>query len=191
MSIGQVAQMSFIPVGLPSELGVGLQGAGAFSANVPSFPNGCHICEVEVNPETGKVALDRHTVVDDTGTVVNPLLARGQIMGGVAQGAGQALLEDVIHDRDSGQLLTASLLDYGIPRAGDLPPIATDFSPVASLSNPLGIKGVGEGGTVAATPAVMNAILDALAPVGVTDLPMPAAPARIWRAIHAQASVQS
>ena len=96
MPIGQVAQMSFIPVGLPSELGVGLQGAGAFAANVPSFPNGCHICEVEVDPETGQVTLDRYSVVDDIGTVINPLLARGQIMGGVAQGAGQALLEDVV-----------------------------------------------------------------------------------------------
>jgi len=97
----------------------------------------------------------------------------------------------VIHDPDSGQLLTASLLDYGIPRADNLPAIATDFSPVASLSNPLGIKGVGEGGTVAATPTVMNAIVDALAPLGVTDVPMPATPERVWQAIHAQASVRS
>ena len=185
MPIGQVAQMSFIPVGLPSELGVGLQGAGAFAADVPSFPNGCHICEVEIDPDTGKVTLDRYNVVDDIGTVVNPLLARGQIMGGVAQGAGQALLEDVVYDHDSGQLVTGSLLDYGIPRADDLPAIATDFSPVASLSNPLGIKGVGEGGTVAATPTVMNAIIDALTPLGVTDVPMPATPERVWRAIRA------
>jgi aerobic carbon-monoxide dehydrogenase large subunit len=188
MPITQVAQMSFIPVGLPSELGVGLQGAGAFAANVPSFPNGCHICEVEIDPETGAVALDRYTVVDDIGTVVNPLLARGQIMGGVAQGVGQAILEDVIYDRESGQLLTASLLDYGIPRADDLPAIAVDFSPVPSLSNSLGIKGVGEGGTVAATPTVINAILDALAPLGVTDVPMPATPEQVWQAIRTQAA---
>ena len=108
-------------------------------------------------------------------------------MGGVAQGAGQALLEDVIHDRDSGQLLSGSLMDYGIPRADTLLAITTDFSPVASLSNPLGIKGVGEGGTVAATPTVMNAILDALAPLGVVDVPMPATPERVWRAMRAQA----
>ena len=184
MPLAQIAQMSFIPMGLPAELGVGLQGVGAAAADVPSFPNGCHICEVEVDPETGAVALDRYTVVDDIGTVVNPLLARGQIMGGVAQGAGQALLEDVIHDRDSGQLLSGSLMDYGVPRADNLPAIATDFSPVASLSNPLGIKGVGEGGTVAATPTVMNAILDALAPLGVADVPMPATPERVWQAIR-------
>jgi aerobic carbon-monoxide dehydrogenase large subunit len=184
MPIGQVAQMSFIPVGLPSELGVGLQGAGAFNSDVPSFPNGCHICELEIDPDTGAVAIDRYTVVDDCGAVINPLLAKGQIMGGVAQGAGQALLEDVVYDRDSGQLLTGTLLDYGIPRADMLPTITIDFSPVPSTTNPLGAKGVGEGGTVASTPTVMNAILDALAPLGVTDLPMPATPERIWRAIR-------
>jgi len=184
MPILQVAQMSFIPVGLPSELGVGLQGAGAFSPDVPTFPNGCHICEVEIDPETGEVALDRYTVVDDIGTVINPLLAKGQIQGGVAQGAGQALSEDIVYDRDSGQLLTGSLLDYGIPRADTLPAIAVDFSPVPSTTNPLGAKGVGEGGTVASTPTVMNAILDALAPLGVTDVPMPATADRVWRAIR-------
>ena len=128
--------------------------------------------------------LDRYAVVDDIGTVVNPLLARGQVQGGVAQGAGQALIEDIIYDRDSGQLKTVSLMDYGIPRADNLPAIAVDFSPVPSLSNPLGIKGVGEGGTVAATPTVMNAIIDALAPLGIADVPMPATPERVWRAIR-------
>jgi carbon-monoxide dehydrogenase large subunit len=184
MPIQQVAQMSFIPVGLPSELGVGLQGAGAFSPGLPSFANGCHICEVEIDPETGEAALDRYTVVDDIGTVINPLLARGQIQGGVAQGVGQALIEDIVYDRDSGQLLTGSLMDYGIPRADMLPAIRADFSPVPSTTNPLGVKGVGEGGTVASTPTVINAILDALAPLGVTDLPMPATPERIWHAIR-------
>src|SRR5712692_4642735 len=179
MPIGQIAQMSFIPMGLSSELGVGLQGAGAFSSDRPSFPNGCHICELEIDPDTGEVALDRYTVVDDIGTVINPLLAKGQIQGGVAQGAGQALIEDVIYDRDSGQLVTGTLLDYGIPRADDLPAIAVDFSPVASLSNPLGIKGVGEGGTVAATPTVMNAILDALMPLGVAGIGTSATPSGI------------
>jgi len=183
MPIGQVAQMSFIPMGIPSELGVGLQGAGGFSSDVPSFPNGCHICEVEIDPETGEVAVDRYTVVDDVGTVINPLLAKGQIQGGVAQGAGQALLEDVVYDRDSGQLLTGTLMDYGIPRADTVPAITIDFSPVPSMTNPLGAKGVGEGGTVASTPTVMNAILDALAPLGVSDVPMPATPERIWQAI--------
>jgi aerobic carbon-monoxide dehydrogenase large subunit len=184
MPIAQVAQMSFIPVGLPSELGVGLQGAGGFSSDMPSFPNGCHICEIEIDPETGSAELDRYTVVDDCGTVINPLLAKGQIMGGIAQGAGQALYEDVVYDRDSGQLLTGSLLNYGIPRADTMPATTVDFSPVPSTTNPLGAKGVGEGGTVASTPTVMNAILDALAPLGVTDPPMPATPERIWRAMR-------
>jgi len=176
MPIEQVAQMSFIPVGLPSELGVGLQGAGAYNPDQPTFPNGCHICEVEIDRETGEVALDRYTVVDDIGTVINPLLAKGQIQGGVAQGAGQALSEDVVYDEGSGQLLTGTLLDYAIPRADTLPRVTVDFSPVPSPTNPLGAKGVGEGGTVAATPSVMNAILDALSPLGVTDVPMPATP---------------
>ena len=184
MPILQVARMSFIPVGLPSELGVGLQGAGAFSPGLPSFANGCHICEVEIDPETGEVSLDRYNVVDDIGTVINPLLATGQIQGGVAQGVGQALIEDIVYDRDSGQLVTGSLMDYGIPRADMLPAIGASFSPVPSTTNPLGIKGVGEGGTIAATPTVMNAILDALGPFGVTDVPMPATPERIWRAIR-------
>ncbi len=184
MPIEHVAQMSFIPVGLPSELGVGLQGAGAFSPDVPTFPNGCHICEIEIDPETGAVELNRYTVVDDIGTVINPLLAKGQIQGGVAQGAGQALSEDVIYDGDSGQLLTGTLMDYGIPRADTLPQVTVDFSPVPSQTNPLGAKGVGEGGTVASTPTVMNAILDALAPLGITDIAMPATPERIWRALR-------
>jgi aerobic carbon-monoxide dehydrogenase large subunit len=191
MPIAQVAQMSFIPVGLPSELGVGLQGAGAFSANVPSFPNGCHICEVEIDPETGAAFLDRYAVVDDIGTVINPLLAQGQIHGGVAQGAGQALLEDIVYDADSGQLVTGSLMDYAVPRADVMPDVTVGFSPVPSKSNPIGVKGVGEGGTVAATPTVMNAIIDALAPLGISDIAMPATSERVWRAIHDRAEANA
>ena len=130
------------------------------------------------------MVLDRYTVVDDIGTVINPLLAKGQIRGGVTQGAGQALTEDIVYDRDSGQLLTGSLMDYAIPRAEVVPAITVDFSPVPSTTNPLGAKGVGEGGTVASTPTVMNAILDALAPLGITDVPMPATPERVWRAMR-------
>jgi carbon-monoxide dehydrogenase large subunit len=185
MPLTQIAAMSFIPVHIPAELGVGLQGVGAFAAEVPSFPNGCHICEVEVDTETGDVTIDRYTVVDDIGTVINPLLAQGQIHGGVVQGVGQALFEDVVHDPESGQLLSGSLMDYGMPRADHMPTINVDFSPVPSKSNPLGIKGVGEGGTVAGTPAVMNAVVDALAPLGVKDVKMPATPLHVWQAIQA------
>ena len=122
-------------------------------------------------------------MVDDIGTVVNPLLAQGQIHGGVVQGAGQALCEDIVHD-SNGSFLTGSLMDYCVPRADNVPSINVDFSPVASKSNPLGIKGVGEGGTVAATPTVVNAILDALQSYGVGNIEMPATPQRIWAAIH-------
>ncbi len=184
MPIQKIAGMSYIPVGIPAALGVGLRGDGAFAANVPSFPNGCHICEVEIDPDTGRVVLDRYTVVDDIGTVINPLLAEGQIHGGVVQGAGQALLEEIVHD-ESGQFLTGSLMDYGVPRCNDMPNIKVDFSPVTSKSNPLGVKGVGEGGTVASTPTVINAILDALGGYGIGTIPMPATPQRVWQAIQA------
>jgi carbon-monoxide dehydrogenase large subunit len=185
MPLKQVAQMSFIPVHLPSEeLGVGLRGEGAFAAEVPSFPNGCHIAEVEVDPDTGAVTIDRYTVVDDIGTVINPLLAQGQIHGGVAQGVGQALLEDVAYERESGQLIAGSLMDYGVPRADTLPNINVDFSPVFSKSNPIGAKGVGEGGTVAGTPTVVNAVIDALAPLGVEAIETPVTPQRVWQALN-------
>jgi carbon-monoxide dehydrogenase large subunit len=184
MPLKQVAQMSFMPVHVPSELGVGLQGVGAFSADVPSFPNGCHIGEVEIDPDTGAVRIDRYTVVDDIGTVINPLLAQAQIHGGVVQGVGQALLEDVAYDPESGQLLAGSLMDYGVPRADLMPEIKVDFSPVFSKSNPLGAKGVGEGGTVAGTPTIVNAILDALAEYGVREIDTPVTPERVWQAIQ-------
>lgn len=188
MPLTQVAQMSFMPVHLPSaELGVGLQGVGAFAAEVPSFPNGCHIAEVEIDAETGEVRIDRYNVVDDIGTVINPLLAQAQIHGGVVQGVGQALLEDVTYDRESGQLLAGSFMDYGMPRADTMPEIKVDFSPVRSKSNPLGAKGVGEGGTVAGTPAIVNAILDALAPLGVRQIDTPVTPLRVWNAINGAA----
>ena len=186
MPLKQIAQMSFIPVHLPSEeLGVGLRGEGAFAAEVPSFPNGCHIAEVEVDPETGAVRIDRYNVVDDIGTVINPMLAQAQIHGGVVQGVGQALLEDLVYDRDSGQLVAGSFMDYGMPRADTMPEIKVDFSPVRSKSNPIGAKGVGEGGTVAGTPTVVNAILDALAPMGVEAIDTPVTPQRVWSALNA------
>ena len=179
----QVARASFRPMGNPIELGIGLEGIGAFAANSPSFPNGCHICEVEIDPETGIVKLDRYAVVDDIGLVLNPLLAEGQIHGGIVQGIGQALHEHVIHD-DDGQLLTGSYMDYNMPKADDVPFFASKMHEVLCKTNPIGVKGCGEGGTVGATPAVMNAILDALAPLGVDDLAMPATPNTVWKAIQ-------
>jgi carbon-monoxide dehydrogenase large subunit len=151
----------------------------------PSWPNGCHVCEVEVEPETGHVEIVRYTTVDDVGRVVNPMIVAGQVHGGIAQAVGQALLEQVVYDAD-GQLLTGSFMDYGVPRADDLPAFATytDESQPCKI-NPLGAKGVGELGTVGATPTVINALVDALRPLGVTDLAMPATPERVWRAIRA------
>ena len=152
----------------------------------PSWPNGCHVCEVEVDPATGAVTIARYTTVDDVGRVINPLIVAGQVHGGIAQAVGQALFEAVHYDRDSGQLLTGSLMDYALPRADELPAFVTitDESQPCKI-NPLGAKGVGELGTVGATPTVINALLDALRPLGVTDIDMPATPHRVWQAIRA------
>jgi carbon-monoxide dehydrogenase large subunit len=139
---------------------------------------------VEIDPETGRCEITRYAVVDDVGRVVNPLLLEGQIHGGIAQGAGQALLERVVYDRGSGQLLSGSFMDYAMPRADDLPDFAVGSHDVPSRNNPLGIKGAGEAGTVGALPAVMNAVNDALAPLGIRHFDMPATPERLWRAIR-------
>ena len=168
----------------PPELGVGLQGSGGFTPQSPNYPNGCHICEVEIDPDTGRVKIDRYSAVDDVGRVINPLLLEGQVHGGVAQGIGQALMECVTFDAASGQMLTGSFMDYAMPRAGDLPTFAVAMHDVPCRTNPIGVKGAGEAGCVGAPPAVINAILDALRPLGVIDIEMPATSERIWRAIR-------
>ena len=152
----------------------------------PSWPNSCHVCEVEVDPETGVTEIVRYTTVDDVGRVVNPMIVAGQVHGGIAQAVGQALLEDARYDAESGQLVTGSFLDYCMPRADNLPSISTftDESSPCKI-NPLGAKGVGELGTVGGTPTVMNAVIDALRPLGVKQIEMPATPERVWRAIRA------
>ena len=144
-----------------------------------SYPNGCHICEAEVDPETGRVSIDRYLAVDDFGRLINPLLAEGQVHGGVAQGIGQAVLEHAVFDEE-GQLLTGSFMDYSIPRASDLPCIRFIHEPVPSPANPLGMKGCGEAGTIGALPATANAVLDALWEAGVRHVDMPLTPARVW-----------
>jgi len=149
-----------------------------------SFPNGAHVAEVEIDPETGVVKVDRYTVVDDFGNLINPMLAEGQVHGGVAQGIGQALTERVVYDED-GQLLTASFMDYGMPRADDIPMIDFSTECVPSLYNPMGMKGCGEAGTVGALAAVANAVIDALGAVGVEKIDMPYTPHRVWSAIQA------
>jgi aerobic carbon-monoxide dehydrogenase large subunit len=156
----------------------------------PTFPNGCHVCEVEIDPDTGRVELLRYVVVDDVGRVLNPAIVKGQIVGGVAQGVGQALGEQIAYDPDSGQLLSASFMDYAMPRACDLPAVEVISHPVPTTRNVLGVKGVGEAGTVGALAAVMSAVSDALRPYGVAHLEMPATPARVWQAIRDAGGVQ-
>ncbi|MBV9859962.1 MAG: xanthine dehydrogenase family protein molybdopterin-binding subunit [Alphaproteobacteria bacterium] len=149
-----------------------------------TYPNGTHVVEVEIDPETGQVTLERYSAVDDYGVLVNPMIAAGQAHGAIAQGVGQALLEHAVYDAASGQMLAGSLMDYALPRADDLPAYQLGFDGTPCLTNPLGVKGCGEAGAIAAFPAIANAILDALSPLGVTDLTGPAHPARIWRAIR-------
>jgi carbon-monoxide dehydrogenase large subunit len=142
------------------------------------------VCEVEVDPETGAVTIDRFAAVDDLGMIINPMICEGQIHGGIAQGAGQALWENVAYDA-SGQLLTGSFLDYGMPRAEDFPNFVSELVEIPAKTNPLGIKGIGESGTIGAPPTIVNAVLDALRPLGVEHIDMPVTPARVWSAINA------
>jgi carbon-monoxide dehydrogenase large subunit len=159
----------------------GLDSEGTYVGQASTFPNGCHICEVEVDEETGKVDLVSYKVLDDFGRVINPMLVAGQVHGGVVQGIGQALLEDVVYDPESGQLLTASFSDYGMPRAYDIPDIEFAYEEIPCKTHALGAKGCGEAGTVGALPAVMSAVADA---VGIPHVDMPATPERVWRALR-------
>jgi carbon-monoxide dehydrogenase large subunit len=184
IALTDVAKAFYRPVGPTTRFGAGLDASGS-SAAPPTFPNGCHACEVEIDPETGVVEIDRYAVVDDVGRVINPMICHGQIEGALAQGIGQALMENVAFDRQSGQMLSASFTDYAMPRAADLPHhYELDFIDVPAKTNPLGVKGIGEAGCVGAPPAVMNAILDALRPRGVVHLDMPATPRRVWEALQ-------
>ena len=182
ITLREVVAASFDPASFPESNEIGLQATSHYRAKQYNYPCGCHVCEVEIDPQTGALALLRYTAVNDHGVVINPMLLEGQVHGGVAQGLGQALLERTVYDPDTGQLVSGSFMDYAIPRADDLPMI--DFEPncVPARTNPLGVKGVGESGCTAACPAVMNAIVDALAPLGVTHVDMPATPERLWAA---------
>lgn len=162
----------------------GLQASGSFSPPGVTFPNGCHMCEIEIDPETGAVAIVDYCVCEDIGRVLNPTLASGQMHGGIAQGAGQALLERSVYDPDSGQLLTGSFMDYTMPRADDLPSFRFMTREVPTEVNPVGAKGIGEAGSVGSIVATINAVCDALSPLGITHVEMPATPDRIWSAIQ-------
>jgi aerobic carbon-monoxide dehydrogenase large subunit len=185
ISLLEVAQAAYVPSRLPPGLETGLYEVASFSPEIPNFPNGCHVCEVEIDPETGATQVLRYAVVDDVGTVINRLTLEGQIHGGVAQGIGQAFGEHLVYDEQSGQLLSGSLMDYGLPRADEVPSFETGENPVPTKTNPLGVKGAGEAGNVGALAAIMNAVVDALSPLGVAHIDMPATPEKVWRSIRA------
>ena len=183
VTIQDVAGDAANPAKLPKNMEAGLFATAVYKADVENFPNGVHVCEVEVDPEPGKTEVVRYNVVDDVGTVINPLLLKGQIVGGVAMGVGQILKEDINFDA-SGQLTTGSFMDYAMPRAHDFCGIEVKANPVPTKTNPLGVKGAGEAGCVGAMPAVANALVNALAEFGVRQIAMPATPEVVWRAIR-------
>jgi carbon-monoxide dehydrogenase large subunit len=189
-TLAAVAFAVFDAHNLPPGIEPNLDAEAAFDPEEWSVPHGTHLCAVEVDTETGRSRIRRYVAVDDVGTVVNPLIVDGQVHGGLAQGVAQALFEGAFHD-EGGTLTTASFADYYLPSAADLPSWTTDRTESPATTNPLGVKGVGETGTIASTPAVVNAIVDALRPWGVDDIEMPATPMRVWRAIQHGESAQS
>lgn len=189
MAFGEVALAAYVAHKFPtSEIEPGLKESSFHDPSNFTFPAGCHVCEVEIDAETGKTEIAKWVAVDDFGALINPLIVEGQVHGGIAQGVGQALTEGCLYDAESGQLVTGSFMDYCMPRAADLPSFTLDFTETKCPSNPLGIKGCGEAGAIAAPAALMNAITDAL---GVKDLPMPATPLTVWQAVQAQATRQA
>jgi len=183
LTVKEIAKESFDPAKLPKDMEAGLSANAVYIAPVANYPNGCHICEVEIEQDTGKVEIVRYSVVDDVGNVLNPMLLHGQIHGGIAQGVGQVLMED-IHFDAQGQLVTGSFMDYAMPHAHDFCDMDVESNPVPTKTNPLGTKGAGEAGCVGALPAVANALVDALAEFGIKHIEMPATPERIWRAMQ-------
>ena len=195
VTIEAVARAAFNPGELPPGLEPGFAESGHFTPPAPTFPNGCHVCEVEIDPETGLIEIVRYLVVDDFGTVINPLLLAGQVHGGIAQGVGQAMLERTVYDPESGQLLTGNLTDYAVPHADTLPRIEFSYNIVPCRTNPLGVKGAGEAGAIGAPPALVNAVVDAVAEFGIDHLDMPLTPrtpvARVARRRAAERSLRT
>ncbi|HEY4852203.1 MAG TPA: xanthine dehydrogenase family protein molybdopterin-binding subunit [Streptosporangiaceae bacterium] len=184
VTIGEIALATFAAHNLPDGVEPSLDSDATYDPDNFSFPHGTHLCATEIDTETGMVTIRSYVAVDDVGTVVNPLIVDGQVHGGIAQGIAQALYEEAVYDED-GNLLTTTMADYLLPSAADLPHFTTDRTVTAATTNPMGVKGVGEAGTIASTPAVVNAIIDALRQFGVRDVPMPCTPERVWRAIQA------
>ncbi|HSV59201.1 MAG TPA: xanthine dehydrogenase family protein molybdopterin-binding subunit [Variovorax sp.] len=190
LAFGQIALTAYVPHNYPlDKLEPGLNETAFYDPTNFTFPGGTYICEVEVDKGTGEVSIDRFTAVDDFGTIINPMIVEGQVHGGIVQGIGQALLENCVYDNETGQLLTGSFMDYAMPRAVDFPNFKVDTTCTPCTHNPLGTKGCGEAGAIGSPPAVINAVLDALAPLGVKDIDMPAAPNRVWEAMHAAGAV--
>ena len=185
VTFGQVALTAYVPHNYPlDKLEPGLNETAFYDPTNFTFPGGTYICEVEVDRQTGEVKVDRFTAVDDFGTIINPMIVQGQVHGGLVQGIGQALMERCVYDNQTGQLLTGSFMDYAMPRAEDFPEFKLDTICTPCTHNPLGTKGCGEAGAIGSPPAVINAVLDALAPLGVKDLDMPASPHRVWEAME-------
>jgi carbon-monoxide dehydrogenase large subunit len=180
----ELAKEAVLRPDLPDDLKDGLVVAAQHEMHDPVFPNGCAVCEVEIDPETGALALVRYAVVDDVGRCINPMIVHGQTHGGIAQAVGEALWEECAIDAASGQPLAGSFMDYAMPRADALPSFTTEIVEVLSPTNPFGIKAGGEGGCTPALAVVVSAVLDALAPLGVRDITMPATPLRIWQAMR-------
>jgi carbon-monoxide dehydrogenase large subunit len=180
-----LAEAARDPANLPDDMSPGLDADAWNDCDVFTFPNGVHAAEVEIDLETGAVSLERYAAVDDYGRLINPMLTLGQIQGGLAQGIGQALGEHTVYEAGSGQLLSGSLMDYALPRADHLPQFDITLAELPTAANPLGVKGAGQAGCIAAPQTIVNAILDALAPLGIDHIDMPATPERVWRAIHA------
>jgi carbon-monoxide dehydrogenase large subunit len=186
ISMGEVAFATFMAHNLPDGVEPTLDSDAVYDPENFSFPHGTHLCAIDIDTETGEAKIRKYVCVDDIGTPINPLIIEGQVHGGLAQGIAQALFEEAVYD-DDGNLTTGTFVDYTLPSAADLPHFDTDRTETAATSNPLGVKGVGEAGTIASTPAVVNAVVDALRPFGVNDIRMPATPERVWRAIHGAA----
>lgn len=185
MTMKEVAKAAAKYENLPEDMEPGLVANAVYTGRKPNYPNGCHVVELEIDEDTGLVDIVRYTVVDDVGIVLNPLLLKGQIHGGIAQGIGQMLMEDIKYDPESGELLTGSFMDYAMPHAESMCSFEVKSHPVPTTTNPLGVKGAGEAGCVGALPAVANALADALTPLGVKDVPMPATPNALWKIIQA------
>ncbi len=184
VSLLEVAKTAYKPTAIPPDIEPGLDETGTFTPQYWNWPTGVQVCELEIDPDTGRTEIVNFVCVDDVGTVINPMLLKAQMHGGIVQGIGQALMEDVVFDAESGQLLTGSLMDYCLPRADDLCDMEIISAPVPTTSNPIGAKGGGESGPTGALPTVINAVVDALKPLGVTHLDMPATPERVWQTIR-------